>query len=151
MNLNPNKIIEEGIDYRGTKWYANEGLGISQYFLYCQVPVDSTLLNDSSDDESKFRWAQDFVEDDDNNYFIVDPSHGAMISGGIISKYGRIGNWYINSHGLYQKYVSEESYINGEFVGSSKNRFVYLGMPGIKQEDLTRVKNTYDALLAANE
>ena len=75
------------------------------------------------------------------------------MSGGIVSKYGRIGNWYINSTGLYQKYKNdEESYDEyGNFIGSSQNRFIYLGMPGVSKDDLYSVKRYWDQKLQDNE
>lgn len=150
LNLNPNTIFETGSDY-GVNWYNTTSRGISQYFLYCKVPVDANRLIHSTT-ERNLEWADEFLNDDDNNYFIVDPAHGAMMSGGIVSKYGRIGNWYINSTGLYQKYIdADNSYVNGEFVGSSNNRFIYLGMPGISQAALDSEWNKWEQLLAQNE
>ena len=45
-------------------------------------------------------WADQFLKDPINNYFIVDPNQGTLITGGIATKYGRIGNWYINNQGF---------------------------------------------------
>lgn len=151
LNLNPNTIFETGQDY-GINWYDTSSRGISQYFLYCKVPVDANRLIHSTT-ERNLEWANDFLDDDDNNYFIVDPAHGAMMSGGIVSKYGRIGNWYINSTGLYQKYINvEDSYdAQGNFIGSSKNRFIYLGMPGISKTALDNEWNKWEQKLAQNE
>ena len=150
LNLNPNTIFETGQDY-GVNWYDTTSRGISQYFLYCKVPVDANRLIHSTT-ERNLEWADEFLNDDDNNYFVVDPAHGAMMSGGIVSKYGRIGNWYINSTGLYQKYVAEDAYDGqGNFIGSSSSRFIYLGMPGISKTILDNEWDKWERKLAQNE
>jgi hypothetical protein len=41
-------------------------------------------------------WTRKYFEDDSHDYFVVDPSNGVMTSGGIIAKYGNIGNWSIS-------------------------------------------------------
>jgi len=41
------------------------------------------------------------MRDTANDYFIVDPNNGVLTTGGIIARYGKIGNWLISSSGLY--------------------------------------------------
>jgi hypothetical protein len=87
------------------------------------VPVNPQDLQTPYSEKVKMKWADEFMNDEANNYFIVDPNRGALITGGIASKYGRIGNWYINDNGLYQMYEDHQNPKN--------SRFMYLGMPSL--------------------
>ena len=134
LNLNPATV-----SYYDTarNWYDNSDVGASQYFLYCKVPVNVNDTITSYAEKVKMRWVDEFLKDESNNYFIIDPNHGALITGGIATKYGRIGNWYINNDGLYQSY---------EDINDAKNsRYMYLGMPSFN----TINKNTLDTKLNA--
>ena len=124
INLNPVTLT-----YYDTErhWYDSSDAGKSQYFLYCKVPVNPNDLSTPYSEKVKMKWADQFMNDDANNYFIVDPNQGALITGGIATKYGRIGNWYINDNGLYQIYEDKDNPKN--------SRFMYLGMPSLEKVD----------------
>lgn len=125
INLNPVTLT-----YYDTErhWYDASDAGKSQYFLYCKVPVNPDDLKVPYAEKVKMRWADEFMNDEANNYFIVDPNQGALITGGIASKYGRIGNWYINDNGLYQIYEDK--------TNPKNSRFMYLGMPSLEKVDI---------------
>jgi hypothetical protein len=57
------------------------------------------------------------MEDEDNDYFIVDPHNGVLSTGGVIARYGKIGEWMISKEGLYQKTELE-----------STKQYMYLGI-----------------------
>jgi len=95
--------------------------GYSPYFLYAETNKSS---NGSLVGEDKFEtcttWANKFMDDGAKDYFIVDPNNGVLTTGGIIARYGKIGNWIISSAGLYQKYTGDSL---------TDSRYMYLGYP----------------------
>ena len=134
LNLNPNTLAQSGEGY-----YNTDNKGISPYFLYCKIPVDAARCI-AFDTERDLTWADEFMADSDNNYFVVDPAHGLLTSGGIVSKYGRIGNWYINSTGLYQKYIHEDQMKTWEAAVTALNvakNFLKLDPPLSLKDHLT--------------
>jgi hypothetical protein len=43
------------------------------------------------------------MEDEENDYFLVDPNYGVVTTGGIFARYGRLGHeypWIISDYGL---------------------------------------------------
>lgn len=125
LNLNPSQLTYgQETTAQNADWYDSSNAGISSYFLYCKVPVDiyRTLTSNRRDyADTELEWTTPFLEDSSNNYFVVDPNRGTIISAGIAARYGRIGNWFINDTGLYQQYINPDD--------ASKSRFMYLGMP----------------------
>lgn len=82
----------------------------SPYFLYTKTPRTADVygtyenLNYIYDTETNLTsWTRPFMEDTNNDYFIVDPNNGILTTGGIIARYGKIGDWMISQEGLYQK------------------------------------------------
>lgn len=68
----------------------------SQNFLYAEVPTNENPSDmNLSDVKSSTGWARRYLEDSEKEYFIVDPARGVLISGGLVAKYGRLGDWYI--------------------------------------------------------
>jgi len=48
-------------------------------------------------------WVDEFMNDEDHDYFLVDPNYGVVTTGGIFARYGRIGKdypWVISDYGL---------------------------------------------------
>lgn len=95
--------------------------GFSPYFLYAKTPRTADIygtyenLNQIYDKETNLTsWTRPFMEDTNNDYFIVDPNNGVLTTGGIIARYGKIGEWMISQEGLYQK-------------NKEMNQFMYLG------------------------
>lgn len=93
----------------------------SPYFLYAKTPRTADIygtyenLNQIYDKETNLTsWTRPFMEDINNDYFIVDPNNGVLTTGGIIARYGKIGEWMISQEGLYQK-------------NKEMNQFMYLG------------------------
>jgi hypothetical protein len=60
------------------------------------------------------------MNDTTKDYFIVDPNNGILTTGGIIARYGKIGNWMISDAGLYQKYTGTDKLTS---------RYMYFGYP----------------------
>jgi len=77
-------------------------MGYSSYFLYARVPKVSTssAIGETTLEGSTY-WVTNFMNDTANDYFIVDPNNGILTTGGIIARYGKLGNWMISSDGLY--------------------------------------------------
>ena len=116
INLDP-------VVYNADGFLNNYG-GFSSYFLYSQVKKTSTasLIGEDELEESTF-WTADYIHDPIHDYFIVDPNNGVLTSGGIVARYGKVGNWMISSQGLYQKHTAEVNH-------PEQNRYMYLGYPG---------------------
>ena len=74
----------------------------------------------------------------ESDYFIVDPNNGVLTTGGIVARYGKIGNWMISDNGLYQRYDPK--------TADDKGRYMYLGFPSTETtEELGALKVIYDA------
>jgi len=80
------------------------------------------------------------MDDTHKDYFIVDPNNGILTTGGVIARYGKIGNWMISESGLYQKYTASTG-------TSTANRYMYLGYPGIDLKQVSKIKKEYEDLL----
>lgn len=89
----------------------------SQYFLYCEtdrakdaeVGLDQSWVNkffkkkrkvDADGNYITDEFGQQVYEENDKDYFIVDPTRGVLTTGGIIARYGYIGDWLIDKGGL---------------------------------------------------
>lgn len=116
INLDPNLIDLNGDFIEG------HSDGYSQFFMYAKTPrVANTRCYQLSTLEERVGWASKYFNDLSNDYFIVDPNNGVLTTGGIIATYGKLGNWLIGEHGLYQYYsakVSEDKFAN---------HYMYLG------------------------
>lgn len=145
INLNPRRILDYltedengGYVIDNQAWDAIGNQSISQYFLYSQTPrristfcdelADKTLswMQDWSHHE-ELLWVDEFMNDDDHDYFLVDPNYGVVTTGGIFARYGRIGKdypWVISDYGLTQKNIfgriflgnPEKNLSNGSFI-----------------------------------
>ena len=149
INLNPT-VFE--IDANNRLVHVKGREGYSQYFIYSkstklnivnnddtEVGSGGTTAQDNGADESKrylagssrnaeygflnIKWAKKFMNDTENDYFVVDPTNGVYISGGFIAKYGYIGDCLeLSSAGLtYQKnngiiFIGQERTRDGKLV-----------------------------------
>lgn len=127
INLNP-VSIDSGI-------YDLSNRSFSQNFLYAEVPRVEGITNSYLPEDSAY-WTNKYFNDPayaDKDYFIVDPNNGILTTGGIIAKYGRLGNWYIGNQGLYQKTT-----VNlGE---DEKPKYMFLGYDGKSLDGYTKEK-----------
>ena len=115
----------------------------SQYFLYAETPRTEGITDSYLPEDSAF-WARKYFNDPNyysKDYFIVDPNNGILTTGGIVAKYGNLGNWYIGQQGLYQKHT--QGLAEGE---SSKYMFLgYDGMsPEAYDEEKERIQQWYE-------
>lgn len=105
INLNP-------VDVLTSNATDIDNQGFSQNFIYCRVPKTSNSFSDiMSGILGEGSWAKSYFSDNDNDYFIVDPNHGVLTTGGVVAKYGALGNWMISDQGLYQKAAGKYMYI----------------------------------------
>lgn len=145
INLNPRRLLDYltedengGYVISNQAWDAIGNQSISQFFLYTQTPrristfcdelADKTLswMQDWSHHE-ELLWVDEFMNDEDHDYFLVDPNYGVVTTGGIFARYGRIGKdypWVISDYGLTQKNIfgriflgnPEKNLSNGSFI-----------------------------------
>lgn len=84
----------------------------SSNFLYCEVPRSSNSFTSLSDGILGINsWVREYFKNDTKDYFIVDPNHGVLTTGGIVARYGALGNWMISNEGMYQKSEAEKAYM----------------------------------------
>ena len=136
INLDPVTFNGQSID---------DYIGFSQYFLYAKTKKTSSPLivgNEVDGLDQSTYWASEFLKDSTNDYFIVDPNNGVLTSGGIIARYGKIGNWMISDQGLYQRKTASEL---------RNNRYMYLGHADLNTSDQEAVENKYLGLYNALE
>lgn len=111
INLNPTRAIQSiasnGQEYLDASNYKSS----DQFFLYSKIAKSSTKKNTTATTMNDSGWYTKFVEDANNDYFIVDPANGMFLSGGIIATYGKLGNWIINEQGMYQKNKEAQKYM----------------------------------------
>jgi hypothetical protein len=82
----------------------------SENFLYCKVNKTTSDFSDAFDSiAGPDSWAREYFKDDEHDYFVVDPNYGVLTTGGIVARYGKLGNWMISNEGLYQK--TDDSYM----------------------------------------
>lgn len=141
INLDPIRLTyDSAIDNSTTTGY-------SSYFLYAKVPKSSTASIQGEGDllESTY-WARNFMRDTVNDYFIVDPNNGILTTGGIIARYGKIGNWLISSSGLYQRHTRKDEYGNSLYNNDGylvTDKFMYLGYPDRNMTVERQVRDRY--------
>lgn len=151
LNLNPTyydlDFTQLSIDDDGVS-LANRGY--SPYFLYSEADdletiedklyanLSGPLTLDSYPEES-LPWYQTFMESsekDKKSYFVVHPRKGIFTSGGIVAKYGKLGNWTICNNGLYQapltpdddkSYVLDDYYYRSTDSETRYYRYTFLG------------------------
>lgn len=144
INLDPIKLTNENVfDTRTT-------MGYSPYFLYAKIPKKSTATIQGEGDllESTY-WVRSFMQDASNDYFIVDPNNGILTTGGIIARYGKIGNWLISSSGLYQRHTKKDEYGNSKDNDGHlmTDKFMYLGYPDRDLESEAVIRNKYSDVI----
>lgn len=131
----------------------------SQYFLYAETPRTEGITDSYLPEDSAF-WARKYFNDPNyysKDYFIVDPNNGILTTGGIVAKYGNLGNWYIGQQGLYQKHT--QGLAEGE-----PSKYMFLGYDGMSPEaydeekariqqwyidEVSKVEATYKEILYA--
>lgn len=108
INLNPQyySVDENGVIQIDSGSY-------SQYFLYAKnkkLNLESTWNDPDRLSQTRYgwintSWADEFENDAEHDYFVVDPNNGVYMSGGIIARYGMLGKCLqLSSSGLtYQK------------------------------------------------
>ena len=152
INLNPVKYKVEN----GAVVLDESRNSYSQYFLYAKnTKLDTTnpdpqeagsggtTSSDNDDNEANkyltanntkraeygylnTKWADTFTNDTTHDYFVVDPNNGVYMSGGLIAKYGKIGDCLeLSSAGLtYSKnngiiFIGEERTRDGKVITST--------------------------------
>lgn len=120
INLNPRRVTQFISKEDGTldnqAWDSIGNQSYSQYFLYSKAPrrvnsfgnetADGNSWTASWDQHTDLLWVKPFMEDSENDYFLVDPNYGVATTGGIFARYGRLGKdypWIISDYGLTQK------------------------------------------------
>ena len=145
INLDPIRTTDSNVlDPRTT-------MGYSPYFLYAKVPKTSTATVQGEGDllQSTY-WVRSFMADTENDYFIVDPNNGVLTTGGIIARYGKIGNWLISASGLYQRHTKRDEYGNSLYDTNGHimtDRFMYLGYPDIDIERENAIRAKYQGAI----
>jgi len=139
MNLDPLRYNERDDN---KKVDITDGKSRSPYFLYAQVEHGdgSPYAEDEATILKKTAWADEFLKDDENDYFIVDPNNGVLTTGGVIARYGKIGDWVISESGLYQRYTPTDT-----LASKYENRYMYLGHPGMERDEIKNLRIAYDA------
>ena len=105
MNLNPIKVSK-----LGNENYILDGNSkdsYSPYFLYAQTRRTATTETWTAN--SLPEWAEHFYDDVNNDYFVVDVNNGILTTGGILARYGRIGEWAISAKELYHQWTDNTS------------------------------------------
>ena len=124
INLNPRQLTnllkngEGKLDPNSQElWYDIRSSGFSQYFLYAQVnKIESSKWLE------KGIWAKKFLEDEEHDYFVVDPNNGVLTTGGIFARYGQIGKdtpCYISDDGLTQQNIFGTIYLGNPLKNQS--------------------------------
>lgn len=138
INLNPTRAIQSiannGQEYLDASNYKSS----DQFFLYSKIAKSSTKKNTTATTMNDSGWYTKFVEDVNNDYFIVDPANGMFLSGGIIATYGKLGNWTINEQGMYQK-------------NKEANKYMFLGYNPSASDSSQTDNDTYAIFAGENE
>lgn len=125
INLNPRRVenylsqdANGGYVIDNQAWDSVGNQSFSQYFLYSKAPRRVTTMNadDGTNDaaiigkywdiDPDLNWVKPFFQDENHDYFVVDPNYGVATTGGIFARYGRLGKnhpWIISDYGLTQK------------------------------------------------
>ena len=113
INLNP---INYSINY-GSGEVNYESGSYSQYFLFARNDKLQNLIEDTYGFINT-AWADQFKNDTNHDYFVVDPNNGVYMSGGLIARYGRIGDYLqLSSSGI--SYSKDDGII---FIGQERTR-----------------------------
>ena len=114
INLNPISFSKSFEDLNNQSF--------SQNFIYCQVEKTDNLFDSISNSiAGRGSWAQKYFNDPNHEYFIVDPNYGVLTTGGIVARYGALGNWMISNEGLYQKTDNSYMYLGFDDEGSKRH------------------------------
>jgi hypothetical protein len=90
--------------------YKPNNSSFSENFIYCKVKKTDNIFDSISNAiSSPTSWAKKYFDDNKHDYFVVDPNYGVLTTGGVIARYGALGNWMISREGLYQK--SDNTYM----------------------------------------
>lgn len=140
----------------------------SQYFLYCEtdrakdaeIGLDQSWVNkffkkkrkvDADGNYIKDEFGQYIYEENDKDYFIVDPTRGVLTTGGIIARYGYIGDWLIDKGGLSwysEQGLTKENFYDTIYFGNwTRNPYciMYRDEYEKEKEDTYKlIKDTYD-------
>ena len=117
INLNPTRAFTTTINSNGRPFSSVTNYKSSdQFFLFARALKSSSERNMTSTTTNNSVWYKKFVNDSNYDYFVVDPINGMFLSGGVIASYGKLGNWTINSQGMYQKNEEAQKYM---FLGYS--------------------------------
>lgn len=137
LNLNPMKYSLTDLGDFSLNSFTQ--YSYSPYFLYAKTAKTADVWGQYANfvDNDVTSWTRPFFEDAMNDYFIVDPNNGILTTGGIIAKYGKLGNWMISDNGLYQRFDSQTPDV--------ASRYMYLGFPSAEtNESLQALKVIYD-------
>lgn len=138
INLNPTRAIQSIADNGQEYLDASNYKSSDQFFLYSKIAKSSTKKNTTATTMNDSGWYTKFVEDANNDYFIVDPANGMFLSGGIIATYGKLGNWTINEQGMYQK-------------NKEANKYMFLGYNPSASDSSQTDNDTYAIFAGENE
>ena len=106
----------------------------SENFIYCKVPKSSNLFTSTTNSViGNNSWVKEYFEDVDNDYFVVDPNYGVVTTGGVVARYGALGNWMISNQGIYQKGEGKYMYIGYDYAKDKKY-----------EEDFQEARNIYE-------
>lgn len=112
INLNPTRAFTTTINSNGRPFSSVTNYKSSdQFFLFARALKSSSERNMTSTTTNNSVWYKKFVNDSNYDYFVVDPINGMFLSGGVIASYGKLGNWTINSQGMYQKNEEAQKYM----------------------------------------
>lgn len=104
INLNPISLKESPSAMGNQSFSSN--------FLYCEVPRSNNSFTSLSDGILGINsWVREYFQNNSKDYFIVDPNHGVLTTGGIVARYGALGNWMISDEGMYQKSSEARAYM----------------------------------------
>lgn len=135
INLNPVNLQARLTDINNQSF--------SENFIYCRVRKTDNLFDSISDSiNSRTSWAQKYFQDNNNDYFVVDPNYGVLTTGGVIARYGALGNWMISNEGLYQK--SDNAYM---YMGFDETDVSRASTWQAMKSNLLALKRNYETLV----
>lgn len=112
INLNPTKAFTTTINSNGQPFSSVTNYKSSdQFFLFARAFKSNSGRNMTSTTTNDSVWYKKFVNNGNYDYFVVDPINGMFLSGGVVASYGKLGNWTINSQGMYQKNEKAQKYM----------------------------------------
>ena len=136
MNLNP-RIFSFTDEHKlaNEVWDGIGSQGYSQYFLYCELPQSEQLFTALESEDGVFdslwwlqnTWAKGYLtkfQEQNKDFFIVDPNNGVLTTGGIFARFGQIGMtnpWVICDNGLTQQNIFGTIFLGDAEKNPSKN------------------------------